>query len=72
VAAGVVASMAKPVAITHSTADLLIVGSAPGRPRQTGQQWVFGAAPSMSVEQPQNILLAVLSWQWISMPMTAS
>jgi hypothetical protein len=26
----------------------------------------------MSVEQPQNILLAVLSWQWISMPMTAS
>src|SRR5450759_3198399 len=64
--------MAKPVAMTHSTAALLIVGRTPGRPRQTGQQWLFGAAPSISVEQPQNILLAVLSWQWISMPMTAS
>jgi hypothetical protein len=51
---------------------LLIVGSTPGKPRQTGQQWLFGAAPSISVEQPQNILLAVRSWQWISMPMTAS
>jgi hypothetical protein len=67
-----VASIAKPVAITNSTASLLIVGRTPGRPRQTGQQWLFGAAPSISVEQPQNILLTVLSWQWISMPMTAS
>ena len=50
----------------------LIVGSAPGRPRQTGQVWVFGAAPSYAVEQPQNILLAVRSWQWTSMPTTTS
>jgi branched-subunit amino acid permease len=66
------ASIAMPVAMTNSTARLLIVGSTPGSPRQTGQQWEFGAAPSMSVEQPQNILLTVFSWQWISMPMTAS
>ncbi len=66
------ASMAKPVAMTYSTAVLLIVGRTPGSPRQTGQQWLFGAAPSISVEQPQNILLAVRSWQWISMPITAS
>jgi len=43
---GVVASIATPVARTSSTARRLIVGSAPGRPRQTGQQWLFGAAPS--------------------------
>src|SRR4026208_1276270 len=64
--------MAAPVARTCSTARRLIVGSAPGSPRQTGQTWVFGGAPSYVVEQPQNIFEAVRSWQWTSMPMTAS
>ena len=64
--------MARPVARTSSTARLLMTGSAPGRPRQTGQTWVFGGAPSYAVEQPQNIFEAVRSWQWTSMPMTAS
>ena len=36
------ASIARPVAITNSTARRLITGSAPGRPRQTGQTWVLG------------------------------
>src|SRR5215213_4944693 len=49
-----------------------MTGSAPGRPRQTGQTWVFGAAPSYAVEQPQNIFDAVLSWAWTSIPMTGS
>ena len=49
-----------------------MTGSAPGRPRQTGQTWLFGAAPSYAVEQAQNIFEAVRSWQWTSMPMTAS
>ena len=35
-------------------------GKAPGRPRQTGQVWVFGAPPN-SVEQEQNIFDFVLS-----------
>ena len=57
---------------TCSTARRLIVGSAPGSPRQTGHVWVFGGAPSYAVEHEQNILLAVLSWQWTSIPMTGS
>ena len=64
--------MAMPVARTSSTARRLMTGSVPGRPRQTGQVREFGGASSMSVEQPQNIFEAVLSWTWISMPMTAS
>jgi hypothetical protein len=34
--------------------------------------WVFGGAPSYAVEHEQNILLAVLSWQWTSIPTTGS
>jgi hypothetical protein len=30
-------------------------------PRQTGQVWLLGGAPK-AVEQPQKILVAVLSW----------
>ena len=46
--------------IADSTAFALTTGSAPGRPRHTGQVWVFGSAPN-SVEQPQNIFDFVLS-----------
>ena len=54
-----------------SIAFSLTTGSAPGRPRQTGQVWVFGSAPN-AVAQPQNILLAVPSSTWVSRPMTGS
>ncbi len=37
-----------------STAIRFKTGSAPGRPRQTGQMFVFGAAPN-AVLQPQKI-----------------
>ena len=53
------------------SANPLAMGSAPGRPRHTGQTFVLGGAPN-AAEQPQNIFDAVLSWQWTSMPMTAS
>ena len=66
------ASMARPVASTCRTAARLMTGRAPGRPRQTGQVRAFGAVSAASLEQPQNILEAVRSWTWISMPMTAS
>jgi hypothetical protein len=33
---------------------------------------VFGGAPSYAVEHAQNIFDAVRSWQWTSIPMTAS
>ncbi len=69
---GIVAPIARPVAITCSTATRLMTGSAPGRPRQTGQVCVLGGAPSYWLEHAQNILDAVRSWQWISMPITAS
>jgi hypothetical protein len=49
-----------------------MTGNMPGMPRQTGQTLLFGDAPAYSREQPQNILLAVRSWQWTSSPMTAS
>jgi hypothetical protein len=72
VRSGIVASIAMPVAITNSTARRLMTGRTPGSARQTGQTYVFGAASAYAVEQPQNILDAVRSWQWISMPMTGS
>jgi hypothetical protein len=72
VASGVSAPIAAPVASTSSTARRLITGSAPGSPRQTGQTWLFGRAPSYAVEHEQNIFDAVRSWQCTSTPMTAS
>src|SRR5690349_12357440 len=52
-------------------ASALVTGSAPGSPRQTGQVCVLGGAPNSS-GQPQNILVLVWSWTWISRPMTVS
>ena len=57
--------------MADSTALALTTGSAPGRPRQTGQTWVLGSAPN-SVAQPQNILVFVPSSTWTSRPMTGS
>ena len=53
------------------TASAFVTGSVPGWPRQTGQVCVFGSSPKESA-QPQNIFVRVLSWTWISMPMTGS
>src|SRR5436190_9633595 len=49
----------------------LTTGSDPGSPRQTGQVRVLGSSPKLS-SQPQNIFVRVLSWTWISRPMTGS
>ncbi len=57
--------------IADSTALTLTTGSAPGRPRHTGQVWVLGSAPN-SVGQPQNIFVAVLSSTCTSRPITGS
>src|ERR1035438_7330793 len=57
--------------MANSTASRLSTGSAPGRPRQTGQTLVLGDAPKL-VGQPQKILVAVASWTCTSSPMTAS
>src|SRR3984957_14850450 len=46
-------------------------GSEPGRPRQTGQGWGFGAAPNV-VRQPQNILVSVPRSTCVSIPKTGS
>ena len=71
-AGGTVAPIASPVVRTCSTAARLIVGRTPGRARQTGHVCVLGAASRGGTAQAQNILLAVRTWQWTSIPMTAS
>src|SRR5918994_3164715 len=62
---------ARPSLIVHSIARRLGTGSEPGWPRQTGHVWVFGSAPNPD-SQRQNIFVRVLSWTWISRPMTGS
>ncbi len=64
-------SSASPIISPKCTASALVTGSVPGWPRQIGQVCVFGSSPNDSA-QPQNIFVRVLSWQWISRPMTGS
>ena len=53
---------------TSFTASLFARGSAPGRPRQTGQTFVLGSV-SVESRHPQNIFVRVFSWTWVSRPM---
>jgi hypothetical protein len=46
--------------VANSTAFRFSTGNAPGIPRQTGQTFVFGAAPNR-VEHEQKIFVAVRS-----------
>src|SRR3982751_2327059 len=62
---------ARPIRMVASIASRLAAGSAPGRPRQTGQTWVLGSAPN-PVRQPQNIFVFVPSSTCVSRPMTGS
>src|SRR5574340_557141 len=55
----------------YSTALRLSTGSAPGRPRHTGQTLRLGGSPKR-VEQEQKILLSVSSWTCTSSPITGS
>ncbi len=57
--------------IASVTAWRLRTGSAPGRPRHTGQTLVLGASPKR-LRHPQKILVAVRSWTCTSRPMTGS
>src|SRR5271163_406379 len=63
--------MAVAARTANSTARLFRTGRAPGRPRQTGQMLVLGAAPNFD-EQPQKALVRVSSCTWTSRPMTGS
>ena len=62
---------ASEASVANSTARRFRTGSAPGRPRQTGQTLVFGGAPKR-LAQPQKALVSVRSWTWTSSPMTGS
>src|SRR5262245_34690026 len=66
-----VAPTATAARTASSTARPLITGRAPGRPSETVSTWLFGSRPK-TVVAPENILVAVLSWQWTSRPMTGS
>src|SRR5437868_8599874 len=57
--------------MANSTARLLMTGSEPGSPRQTGQMLVLGSSPK-ALRQPQNNLVSVRSSQCTSRPMTIS
>jgi len=57
--------------VANSTALRFRTGNAPGKPRQTGQTWVFGGRPKRA-EQEQKILLSVKSWTCTSSPITGS
>src|ERR1700690_4051647 len=57
--------------VANSTAFALSTGRAPGRPRQTGQIFVFGSAPNL-LAQPQNALEAVSNCTCTSSPITGS
>jgi hypothetical protein len=55
--------------MANSTARRLSAGSAPGIPRQTGQQLLFRSLPK-ALEQPQKTFVFVFSSAWISRPIT--
>src|SRR5580704_13133804 len=57
--------------MVYSMAALLMTGSEPGSPRQTGQTAELGSAPN-SVGQPQNIFAAVPSSTCVSSPISGS
>src|SRR5512137_743179 len=60
-----------PVSTVSRNASSLATGSTPGIPRHTGQTLVLGGAPN-ALAQPHHIFDFVLSWTWVSRPMTAS
>ena len=60
-----------PALAAYSTAFSLSTGSAPGMPRQTGQQCVFGSAPKVTAQE-QNAFVSVLSAMCVSRPITVS
>src|SRR6218665_1328705 len=63
--------MPRPNFTALRTAPLLSTGSTPGMPRSISEAWVLGSAPKV-VAEPEKILDWVLSWTWISRPMTTS
>src|SRR6266567_4058228 len=61
--------VARPALMAYSTTFSFSTGRAPGKPKQTGQVCELGWEPKR-VEQPQNILVLVVSWVCTSSPMT--
>src|SRR5580698_1544998 len=62
---------ASAASVANSTARSFKTGSAPGRPRHTGQTCVLGGAPNW-FEQPQKAFVLVSNCTWTSSPMTGS
>ena len=65
------APMARPKRMARSTAPRFITGSVPGKARSTAQACVLGSAPN-AVEAREKILDEVVSWVWVSNPITTS
>ena len=62
---------ARPKRMARSTAARFITGSVPGSARSTAQACVLGSAPK-AVLARLKILLCVVSWVWVSKPITTS
>jgi hypothetical protein len=61
----------KPVRMAWRTHSSLITGSMPGMAASTRETWLFGSPPN-AVEAPEKSLAWLVTWAWISMPMTIS
>src|SRR5512137_941128 len=66
-----VAPIARPNWIARATAPRFSTGSVPGRARSIALACEFGSAPN-AVDEPEKILLAVVSWACVSSPITTS
>ena len=51
----------RPVRAVNRSASSLATGKTPGRPRQTGQTWLFGGAPN-SLAHAHHIFDFVFNW----------
>jgi hypothetical protein len=57
--------------MAFSTTSRFITGNTPGNAHSTTLAWALGSAPN-AVDAPLKILDWVLSWTWISSPITVS
>ncbi len=66
-----VAPIARPNWMARCTAPRFRTGSVPGSARSSTFACEFGSAPN-AVDEPEKILLAVVSWACVSSPITTS
>ena len=61
----------RPVRTAWATHSSLMTGSMPGMAASTSETWSLGSPPK-AVEAPENSFERLVTWAWISMPITTS